>query len=245
MPITQAKTYAPIKERISFNLARMHKGSETFEIVLKNPDNALAFRQGREDIPMRDILEIPKIFSDAKKGMEPTPSAMKKVFGTDNADEIAKAILRKGELALTQEQRKAMSDAKRRKIIDFIHINAGDPRTGLPHPAQRIENAMEQAKVIIDPYQPVGGQIEKILQQLRPVLPLSFEKQRIRVTLPPKYSGAAYSTIKSKYKLQNEKWLDDSSVKFELEFPAGVKPDVFNLINKLTSGEAIIEELRK
>ena len=32
----------------------------------------------------------------------------------------------------------------------MIHRNAVDPKTGLPHPPQRIESAMEEAKIHVD-----------------------------------------------------------------------------------------------
>lgn len=123
-------------------------------------------------------------------------------------------------------------------------MNAADPKTGLPHPLQRLELAMEQAKVQIDPYTPAEAQVDKIISELRPILPLKFEKVRIRITIPAKYAGSAYATLKKKYELKGEQWLNDGSVQFEMQTPAGLKLDIFNIINKLTSGEAQIEELK-
>ena len=53
-------------EKVSFNLARLKKGGEHFEIVV-DPDLAVSFKEG-QDIPIKDILKGEKIFSDAKKG---------------------------------------------------------------------------------------------------------------------------------------------------------------------------------
>ena len=232
-----------VKERISINIARLKKGGENFEIVIRDPDKALEFRQGKE-VDMRDILEIDRIFKDAKKGEAQSESAMRQWLGTDDPIEAAKIILRKGDLHLTAEQRKRMFEAKKKKLIDYIHINAADPKTGLPHPVQRIELAMQQAKVQIDPYTPIEAQMQKIIEQLQPVLPLSFEKAKLKITIPAKYAGPAYGHLKSKYELKNEEWKNDGSVCFEIEVPAGLKSDIFSVVNKLTNGEAVIEEIK-
>ncbi|MEM2874227.1 MAG: ribosome assembly factor SBDS [Candidatus Nanoarchaeia archaeon] len=229
------------KERVSFNIAHIKKGGEDFEIVLKDPDKALAFRQGKEIDP-KEFLETFDVWKDAKKGEKQSAAKMKQWLGTEDPIEAAKIILRKGELHLTEEQRKRMYEAKRTKIIQYIHQNASDPRTGAPHPIQRIELAMEQARVQIDAYQPAEAQIENVIKQLRPVLPLSFEKASFTVTLPPQHAGTAYSTLKKKYTLLNEEWQNDGSVKFKMECPAGLKTEIWAFINKLTSGQAIITE---
>jgi len=240
--------------RASFELARIKKFGANFEIVLKNPELALEFRHGK-NIDLRDILDTPKIFEDPQKAVVHGTGKLKDLLKGKVPDaklavmpehelvaEAAKLILKEGDIALTQEMRKKFFEAKKKKIVDYIHANACDPKSGLPHPVQRIELAMEQAKVQIDPYQPAEAQIENIIKQLQPIIPISFEKAKIRVLLPAQYSGTAYSQIKNKFELKNESWGDDGAVSFEVEVAAGVKAEFFSLVNKLTQGEATIEE---
>jgi ribosome maturation protein SDO1 len=234
-------TFVPNKEKISFNIAHMTKGGERFEVVLKDPDKALEFRQGKEMDP-KDFLESFEVWADAKKGEKSSATRMKQWLGTEDPIEAAKVIVRKGELHLTEEQRKRMFDVKRAKVIQYIHQNASDPRTGAPHPVQRIELAMDQARVQVDAYQSAESQIENIIKQLRPIMPLSFEKARFTVQLPVQYASSAFSTLKKKYTLQDEEWQNDGSVKFKVECPAGMKTEIWALINKMTAGSATIEE---
>ena len=237
-------TFSPNKVKTHCNIIRLKKGGENFEVVLKDPDKALELRAGKP-VEIRDILETPKIFVDANTGEAQTTAKLTQWLGTADIHEAVRIIVQKGDLAFTQEQRQKMFEAKKKKIVEFIHMNASDPKTGLPHPIQRIEFAMEQAKVHIDPYQTAEAQLEPIIKQLRAILPISLEKFKIQVLIPAKYSSTAYSPIKHKFDLQREVWKDDGSVEFVMEGPAGIKPDVFNLINKLTAGEAVIEELKK
>lgn len=230
------------RDRIDpISVAKIKKGGETFEIVIKDPDLALDIRLGK-DADLRDVLETPKIFSDAKRGEIASPANMQKWLGTSDEKEVAKIILKKGELSLTQEQRKRMFDAKKSKIIDYIQINASDPKTKLPHPRIRIENAIALAKVQIDFNKSAEEQLDKVVESLRPILPISMEKAKLKVIIPAKYSGSAYSALKGKYKFISEKWNSDGSVEIKVELPAGLKIDFFNLANSLTSGDVIIED---
>jgi ribosome maturation protein SDO1 len=124
-------TFSPNKEKISFNIAHITKGGERFEIVLKDPDKALEFRQGKEIDP-KEFLESFDVWADAKKGEKQSAGKMKQWLGTDDPIEAAKVILRKGELHLTEEQRKRMFETKRAKIIQYIHQNASDQEQERP-----------------------------------------------------------------------------------------------------------------
>ena len=74
---------------------------------------------------------------------------------------------------------------KRRQVITFIARNAVNPQTGLPHPPQRIEMAMDEARVNIDLYKSVDEQVKETMKALRPLLPIRFEEVRIAVRIPP------------------------------------------------------------
>ncbi|MBI2141905.1 hypothetical protein HYU15_00255 [Candidatus Woesearchaeota archaeon] len=125
-------------ERPSFNVTRLKLGGEKFEVVV-HPDAAMDFRAGRIS-ELRDVIVSDKIFADAHKGLLASEHIMKSVFKTANRDEIVKAILTKGEVQLTSEYRDNLREQKRKWLVQLIHKNGVDPRTGLPHPPQRIEN---------------------------------------------------------------------------------------------------------
>ena len=70
-------------------------------------------------------------------------------------------------------------------IIEIIRKNGVDPKTKLPHPAQRIKNAMDEARVTINEFRRAEDQVDGILKSIRPVLPISFEKRKIAIKIPP------------------------------------------------------------
>src|SRR3989344_9278633 len=154
-------------------IARLKSHGQHFEILV-DCSNALALKEGR-NVDMHDILAAMQIFSDAHKGLVASEHAMKQIFGTNDVEEVAKQIIQKGEIQLTQEYRERLRDEKRKQIITMIHRNGVDPKTHLPHPPQRIENAFIEAKFNVDEFKSVQEQVQEALKQLRPILPIKFE----------------------------------------------------------------------
>jgi ribosome maturation protein SDO1 len=183
-----------------------------------------------------DVLAAETIFSDANKGTKPSEESMRKAFGTTDSLKIAETILTKGTLQLTTEQRRKMIDDKRRQIVDFIARQSVDPKTNLPHPPTRIENAMEQVRYSIDPFKPLEEQAKEIIKLLRPILPLKIEQMTVGVTIPAEYSARAYGTIKGFGTIKREEWRANGSWYGVLEMPAGVYAPFLDKLGEITKG---------
>jgi len=217
-----------------YTVARMTKDNEHFEVLVK-PQKALDYRMGK--IPgITEVLAAETIFSDANKGTKVSDEALSKAFGTTDALKIAETILTKGTLQLTTEQRRKMVEDKRRQIIDFIARQSVDPKTNLPHPPTRIENAMEQIRYSIDPFKPVEEQAKDIIKLLRTILPLKMEQITVGVTIPAEYSARAYGTIKGFGTIKREEWRANGSWYGVLEMPAGVYAPFLDKLGEITKG---------
>jgi len=218
-----------------FTVARLTKDNEHFEILVK-PNKALDYRNGKISA-ITEVLVAETIYSDANKGTRVAEEKLKKAFGTLDAYKIAETILKSGTLQLTTEQRRKMVEDKRKQIIDFISRQAVDPKTNLPHPPLRIENAMEQIRYPIDPYKPVEEQAKDIVKLLRPILPLKIEQVNVGVTIPAEYSARAYGTIKVFGALKREEWRGDGSWYGVIEMPAGAYASFINKLGDITKGK--------
>jgi ribosome maturation protein SDO1 len=223
-----------------FTVARLTKDNEHFEILVK-PNKALDYRNGKTSA-ITEVLAAEMIFSDANKGTKISEEAMRKAFKTVDALKIADEILKKGTLQLTTDQRRKMVEEKRKQIIDFISRQAVDPKTNLPHPPLRIENAMEQIRYPIDPYKPVEEQARDIVKLLRPILPLKIEQVTVAVKVPAQNASRAYGSIKTFGTIKREEWRSDGSWYGEIEMPAGSFASLINKLGDVTkgSGEAKI-----
>lgn len=215
-------------------IARLKKGEEHFE-VLVDPFAAADLIDGKE-IDIMQNLAIDAIFKDAKKGTHASEDSLIKNFGTNNITEISKQIVLKGIIQLTTEQRHKMQKNKKARIIEVISRNAMDPKTKSPHPRQRIELAMDQAGVHIDPFKPVSEQVKTIIDLLRPIIPISMENLRISVKIPAEYIGRAYGTVRNFGTLEREDWQSDGSWLGIIRIPAGMQTDFYDKLNDATKG---------
>lgn len=227
------------KERVSFNLARLKKGGQVFEIVV-NPDEAIAYKmkgQGTLD----EVLRGKEIFSDAKKGVLAPESVMKSLFGSADPFKVADIILKEGEIQLTTEYRDNLREQKRKRILSLIQRNAIDPKTKLPHPMTRIENAFERSKCHIDEFRTAEEQTDDVIKALRSIIPLKIEQLVLNISLPPQYAHQSYGILKKLGKIKQEKWGNDGGLAVKLEIPAGIQEDVESKLNSLTHGGVDIQ----
>lgn len=214
-------------------IARLETHGEKFEILV-DPDLAYLFKTGsKKDI--LNMLAVEEIFTDARKADRPTAESLKKAFGTTDIMKIAEVIIRKGDVQLTTEQRKKMVEEKRRKIVAILARECVDPRTGAPHPPQRIEKAMEESRVHIDPFKDAETQLNEVVDALRPILPMKFEKVKIAVRVPAEYAPRAFGVLKE-YSIQKEEWQSNGNLIVVVEMPAGLQGEFYDKINKITAG---------
>jgi ribosome maturation protein SDO1 len=216
-------------------IARLEIQNENFEILIE-PETAQKFKDG-EDIPILENLVIDVIFKDSKKGDKASEEKMNKIFGTCDTATIARKILLEGTIQLTTEQRRKMQENKRKQIVASIVRNAINPQTGAPHPAQRIELAMNEAKVHIDPFKPVEAQVQEILGKLKPIIPIRFEKLKVAVKLSGENYGKTYADITGFGKITKEEWQKDGSWIGVVEIPAGLQSEFFDKLNQRTKGD--------
>ncbi len=215
-------------------IARYESHGERFEIIVY-PEEAWRYREGREK-DVRKVLVYETIYKDAKKGLRASEESMIKVFNTEDIYKIADIILKHGEIQLTAEQRKKMIEAKKRQIINFIVRNCVDPRTGAPHTPTRIESAMEEAGVRIDPFKNPEEQAQDVIKALRRILPLKIAKAIVAIKIPPAYVGKAYGILSRIGNIKREAWLPDGSWIAEIEIPAGLQPTLIEKVSELTHG---------
>jgi len=158
---------------------------------------------------------------------------------------LSDKIIRKGEIHLTAEQRRHIIAEKKKKVITFIARNAINPQTNLPHPPQRIEMAMDEARVNIDLYKNTEELVKETVKALRPILPIKFEEVRIAVKIPPDFASKAYGEIQAAAQMEKEEWQRDGSWICVVRIPAGIQGEFYDLINRVTRGQGEVRILNQ
>jgi len=215
-------------------IARVEKGGEKFEVVVK-PEAVQRLRDGK-DVDLLAELAIDEVFRDAHKGSKASEEKMAEVFGATDPLEVSRQIIKRGEIQLTTEQRRQMTEVKRRQIVQYIAANAINPQTGAPHPPQRIEIAMQEAKVRVDPFKGIEEQVKEVLDAIRPLIPVRFEKIRIAVRLSAEDSAKCYGDLKAFGSILKEEWQPSGAWIGVVEMPAGMQTEFLERLNAKTKG---------
>ena len=219
-------------------LARMEKGGKRYELLV-DPEMVDDFKNDPDSINIDDFLAMDEVFHDARGGERPTEEAIENTFGTQDILEIAKTILNKGSIQLTTNQRKAIVEKMRQKIIHHIHSQAVDPKTKSPHPVTRIELALEESRYSVDPFKKLELQIKDAVDKLKVLIPLAFETMRLAFKVPGSAYGGAMRVLRNYH--VKDGWLEDGTWACVIEIPAGMKGEIIGQIMKVSSQTEVKE----
>lgn len=229
-------------------VARLKKGEHHFE-VLVDPDGAekLLDKWRREEATtpedLRAILATDLIFTHWSDGKKASDDHLSKSFETTDVLAIARRILLEGEIQLTAEQRKKLIESKHKRVVEQILKNAWNPQAKAPHPKDRIERALEEAKFRVDPFKGVEEQVQAAIKALRPLIPIAIEQVKVAVRVPAEHAGHSYGVLKSLGEIKGEEWQKDGALVLVLQIPAGIQADVYDRMGKLTHGAAQVKLL--
>lgn len=219
-------------------IVKYHKEGSEFEILVDS-DMAYEYITGKRSDPLT-VLEVEDVFKDAHKGDRIAEDKLKKVFGTTDIAKIAEIMLKHGDVPITTEQRNKLLEEKRKQIVEIIARNSIDPRTNAPNPPLRIENAMREGRVMIDPFKSATDQLDEVVKKIHIIMPIKFTTVKMEVTIPAEYANKSFGTLK-KYGMKTQQYLGDGSLSASLEFPAGMQSEFFDRINNVTQGKAIVK----
>lgn len=208
--------------------------------ILVDPEIALRFREERGTIPLDldELLAVEGIFvGPARDGDKASTEQMMKAFETTDLLEAVKIILLKGDLQLTTDQRRRMVERKKKLIIQHIARNAINPQTKAPHPPARIEMAMDEARIHLDPFKSVEAQVQDVLKAIRPLIPIRIETVQVAVKFPAVHAGKAQATLHGWGEVKQSAWQEDGSYIAVIEIPGGMQTEFYSELNKRTQGE--------
>jgi ribosome maturation protein SDO1 len=215
-------------------IARFEHASNRFELLV-DPDLALDLKKGRS-VAISDLVAIDSVFKDAKKGEVQSDASVKSVFGTTDFDSVARRIVLDGEVHLTTDQRRRLSEVRRREIVAFLAANCIDPKQKAPHPPARIENALNEIRFTPDLFKPTSVQAQEALKELKKLLPISMENVKVAVKIPSQFASRASAAL-FRFEVRKQEWQKDGSLIAVLDMPIGMQQSVLAELNHLTHGQ--------
>ena len=161
---------------------------------------------------------------------------MEAIFETTDGVIIGGHILLEGDIQWTKTQREEERAKKLKQILTIISKNAINPQNNKPHPYQRIEKAIEEAKIKIDIMKSAEEQVDEVVKSIRAVLPIKMEQVEIAIKIPSSFTGKGYNLVAQIAQIKKEEWQSDGSWVSVVTLPAGLQMELLDKLNKLTHG---------
>jgi len=132
------------------------------------------------------VLQISSIFMNVSKGELAKTGELKKAFGKTDTQEIAKEILKDGELQVGDKEREHELSVLRKEIANRVTESIVDPATQRPYPIGIIEKAMAEVGYSVKPSKNAKSQVLECIHLLqeKSKLPIQRARMRVRVILP-------------------------------------------------------------
>jgi len=223
--------------------------NKIFELKEKNKNAELTVEDLKKmpEINIYDIFEGTTVFSDVHKGEVYPKNILEEIFGTYDGVEIAYKILldKDSEFLWSKEQRDEFIEQKKKQIINILTKNCVNPKTGKPHPPNRIEKAIKEAKYNININKSAEEQIKDVLQAINAIIPIKLENIELEIKIPAQFSAKAYGIITKYGRVKHSEWLTDGSWHGTLELPAGLEAEFLEKINGFTHGRAEIKVVKR
>ncbi|MEK6947825.1 MAG: ribosome assembly factor SBDS [Nanoarchaeota archaeon] len=223
-------------------IAKLKREGKNFEILVY-PEKALEYKKGKP-IPINDVIVVEEIFTDSKKGLRASEGDLERGFGTLEKLEICKTIIKDGDVQQTADMLRKGLEERRKQVAHLIHRSCIDPVTGKPHPQQRIENAITEAKVRITD-EDAEKQVKDVIDSIKRIIPIKFETRVLSITIHGPTASKCFQTLKQYGTVSKERWLNDGSLNVILEIPAGLQEELEIDLNRLTKGHIETEIVEK
>ena len=244
----------------NYIIGRIEKGGRTFEMLI-DPEKAWEAKKiireeinrrlksggGKSRITVDEVLSNPTIdlelifesfivFEDLKRGKKATDGDMEVIFETIDGRRISGHILLDGEIQWTKTQREEESLKKLKQIITIISKNAINPQNKKPHPYQRIEKAIEEAKIKIDIMKNAEEQVDDVVKKIQAIIPIRMEQVELAIKIPSSFTAKGYGIVAQLSQIKKEEWQSDGSWVSVVSLPAGLQMELIDKLNNLTHG---------
>lgn len=223
-------------------VARYEAKGHRFEVL--TDQKLVDLIKAGKDPDVSEYMAADEIFKDSSKGDRASEEVIMEVFGTEDFNTVVKEIIRNGQVQLTTEQRRKMLDEKKRQIVEIISRESMNPQSGTPHPPQRIEKAMEEAKVRVDPFKSAEEQINDVLKAIRVLIPIKLEHIKMQIEVSAEEYGKIYSELIRLGQIIKEEWKNNGNYNATVEIPAGVQDQLYDFLNKRTKGNVDIKLIK-
>jgi ribosome maturation protein SDO1 len=161
-------------------VVRLNRTGKRFEVACYR--NKVVNWRNRVETDLTEVLQIATVFQNVSKGVLANKTDIVKAFGTDNEDEVIRYILDKGELQVSDKERKAQYESLFRDVATIISEKCVNPTSNRPYTVSMIENAMRDVHFSVHPTKAAKAQALELIGKLKEVMPIARASMKLRVS---------------------------------------------------------------
>ena len=219
----------PINQVKLTNVAvvRMNRGGKRFEIACYR-NKVVDYRQGLET-DLSEVLQTERVFTNVSKGEFAKAKELKKVFGTEDEQEIATMILSKGQVQVSDKERNQQLEKTIAQIAEWISKNCVQPNTDRPYTISQIRHAMQQANFSVHPTKPLKRQYLDCVKMLQAIIPIQRARMELLLLVPDEQESSNLV----------EKTMMDNDIEWTMEtgktrcYKVTVDPSLYRILNEV------------
>ena len=171
-----------IKKLTNVAVVRYKTHGVRFEIACYK-NTVLAYRRGHEK-DLDNVLQSTQIYANVSKGVFAKEEDLVEAFGTSDQEAICKVILAKGELQVSEKERKVETESALRDAVTTLVEKCVNPATKRPYPPGMIESALKDIHFSIDTKRSAKQQALEALPRLQEIFPIKRAEMRFAVAAP-------------------------------------------------------------
>ena len=218
-----------------------YRGGSDFEILVE-PDLAKEAKLEGKDHDIQRLLFVQEVFVDAGEGERASVDELEDEFNTQQVMEAAEEIFENGDMQLTTDQKAEIREEKYKQVVSMISRRAMDPKTGNPHPPNRVENGLEEAGFNVNWDSDVNEEFDEAIDLLRPIIPISLDEKKVAIKIPIDKAGKAYDKLQQTADVEEEQW-GDQYFMAKMTMPAGVLTELMEEVQEIAKGDAEVKEV--
>lgn len=105
----------------------------------------------RRESNLDEVLQVHRVFSNVSKGVLAKSGDLAHAFGTEDIDEVIKIILEKGEVQVSDKERKVDLESRFKDIANIVQEKCVNRDTRRPFSLSMIETAMRELHFSVVP----------------------------------------------------------------------------------------------
>eukprot|EP01025_Chloroclados_australasicus_P049524 TRINITY_DN5645_c0_g4_i2.p1 TRINITY_DN5645_c0_g4~~TRINITY_DN5645_c0_g4_i2.p1 ORF type:complete len:382 (-),score=35.42 TRINITY_DN5645_c0_g4_i2:469-1614(-) len=159
--------FQPVGQKRLTNIAvvRYKKYGKRFEIACYK--NKVKDWRNEIEHDIDEVLQTVEVFSNVSKALLANDEDLKQVFGSTDRLKVCREILEKGEMQVSEKERKQEMDVVFKDVAKVLSNMCIDPNTNRPYTHTTLERALHDIHFKVDPKRPAKLQALEALKLLQ------------------------------------------------------------------------------